>query len=38
VAALGSLGRAASAVAVIYVFGLLLLPFARETRGQPLPE
>ena len=38
VTALGSLGRAASVVAVIYVFGLLLLPFARETRGQPLPE
>jgi len=37
VAALGSFGRAASAVAMIYLVGLLILPFARETKGQPLP-
>jgi len=34
---LGSFGRAASAVAAIYVIGLLILPFAPETKGQPLP-
>ena len=38
VTALGTFGRAASAIALIYVLGLLILPFARETRGQPLPE
>jgi MFS family permease len=38
VAALGSFGRAASAVALIYVAGLLILPFAPETKGKPLPE
>jgi len=38
VTGLGSFGRAASAIAVIYLVGLLLLPFAPETRGQPLPE
>ncbi len=38
VAALGSFGRAASAIALIYLVGLLILPFAPETRGKPLPE
>jgi MFS family permease len=38
VAALGSFGRAASAIALIYLVGLLILPFAPETKGQPLPE
>jgi MFS family permease len=38
VTALGSFGRAASAVALIYLVGLALLPFAPETRGKPLPE
>lgn len=38
VTALGSFGRAASAVALIYLLGLLILPFAPETKGQPLPE
>jgi MFS family permease len=38
VTALGTFGRAASAIALIYVVGLLILPFAKETRGQPLPE
>ncbi len=37
VAALGSFGRAASAVALIYVVGLAILPFAPETKGKPLP-
>jgi MFS family permease len=38
VTVLGSFGRAASAVALIYLLGLLILPFARETKGQPLPQ
>jgi len=38
VVALGSFGRAASAIALIYLLGLLILPFAPETRGQPLPQ
>jgi MFS family permease len=38
VSTLGGFGRAASAVALIYLAGLAVLPFARETRGQPLPE
>ena len=33
VVALGSFGRAASAIALIYLLGLLILPFAPETRG-----
>ena len=37
VMALGSFGLAASAVAVVYVVGLLILPFAPETKGRPLP-
>ncbi len=38
VATLGGFGRAASAVALIYLAGLLVLPFAPETRGKALPE
>ena len=38
VVALGSFGRAASAIAAIYLVGLAVLPFAPETRGRPLPE
>ena len=38
VTSLGSFGRAASAVSLIYLVGLLILPFAPETKGQPLPE
>ena len=38
VTALGTFGRAASAIALIYVLGLLILPFAQETKGKPLPE
>ena len=37
ITALGSFGLAASTVALIYLFGLLILPFAPETKGQPLP-
>jgi MFS family permease len=35
--AFGSFGPAASTVAVIYIVGLLILPFAPETKGRPLP-
>jgi MFS family permease len=35
---LGSFGRAASAVALIYFFGLFILRFAPETKGRPLPQ
>jgi cyanate permease len=35
---LGSFGRAASTVALIYLVGLIVLIFARETKGKPLPE
>jgi len=38
VTTLGSFGRAASTVALIYLVGLIVLLFAPETRGQPLPE
>jgi MFS family permease len=37
IASYGSLGVPVAFVASTFVFGLLLLPFARETRGQPLP-
>ena len=30
----GTFARAASSIALIYVFGLLILPFARETKGE----
>jgi MFS family permease len=35
---LGSFGRAASAVALIYLLGLVLLLFAPETKGRLLPQ
>lgn len=38
VTSLGSYGRAASAVGLIYLVGLLILPWAPETRGKPLPD
>jgi MFS family permease len=38
VTVLGGFGRAASAIALIYLLGLLILPYAPETKGQPLPE
>jgi MFS family permease len=38
VTALGGFGRAASAIGLIYLLGLLILPFAPETKGKPLPD
>ena len=38
VTSLGSFGHAASVIGLIYLVGLLVLPFAPETRGRPLPE
>jgi len=38
VTTLGSFGRAASTVALIYLAGLAVLFFAPETKGKPLPE
>jgi len=38
VSALGGFGRAASAISLIYLVGLLILPFAPETKGRALPE
>ncbi len=35
---LGSFNRAAGTIAVVYLLGLLVLPFAEETKGKPLPE
>jgi MFS family permease len=35
---LGSFGRAASAMALIYLVGLVILFFAPETRGNELPD
>ena len=35
---LGSFNKAASTIALIYILGLLVLPFAQETKGKPLPE
>ena len=35
---LGTFGRAASTVALIYLVGLVLVVFAPETKGRPLPE
>lgn len=35
---LGSFGRAASMVGLIYLVGLVVLIFAPETKGKPLPE
>ena len=38
VSAFGSFGRAASAVGLVYLAGLVIVAFAPETRGRPLPE
>jgi MFS family permease len=38
VTTLGSFGRAASTVALIYLVGLIVLLFAPETKGKPLPD
>ena len=37
-ATMGSVGHAVSVVGLIYLVGLLVLPFAPETKGKPLPE
>lgn len=37
IAGYGSLGVPVAVVALAFVFGLALLPLARETKGQPLP-
>ncbi len=38
VSVVGSFGRAASAVSLIYLVGLFILLYAPETRGRPLPD
>jgi MFS family permease len=38
VTVLGTFGRAASAIALIYLVGLVALRYAPETKGQPLPD
>ncbi len=38
VTTLGTFGRAASTVALIYLVGLFILLFAPETKGKPLPD
>ncbi|WP_447977568.1 MFS transporter [Candidatus Nitrospira bockiana] len=38
VSTLGGFGHAVAAVSLIYLAGLLILPFAPETKGRPLPE
>lgn len=38
VTTLGTFGRAASTVALIYLLGLVVLLFAPETKGKPLPD
>jgi hypothetical protein len=35
---LGSFAKAASTVALIYLVGMVVLLFAPETKGRPLPE
>jgi hypothetical protein len=35
---LGTFGRAASTVALVYLAGLVILIFAPETKGKPLPD
>lgn len=34
----GSVGEGVARAALVYIIGLLVLPFAPETRGKPLPE
>ncbi|MBA2252619.1 MAG: MFS transporter [Nitrospirales bacterium] len=38
VTTLGGFGRAASTIALVYLLGLLILIFAPETKGRPLPD
>jgi hypothetical protein len=34
----GSIGVPVATTAIAFFFGLLVIPFAMETRGMPLPE
>jgi hypothetical protein len=34
----GSIGVRVATTAIAFVLGLLVIPFATETRGMPLPE
>jgi hypothetical protein len=38
ISAYGSLGVPVAVVALTFIFGLMLLPFSRDTTGQLLPE
>jgi MFS family permease len=38
VAAMGTLGTPVAVTAIAFAIGLLIIPFARETRGETLPE
>jgi nitrate/nitrite transporter NarK len=38
VAAMGTLGTPIALTAIAFAIGLLFIPFARETRGETLPE
>jgi hypothetical protein len=38
IAALGGYGTAAAVVGLIYIVGMLVVPFCPETRGRQLPE
>lgn len=38
VAAMGTLGTPIALTSIAFAIGLLIIPFARETRGQPLPD
>jgi MFS family permease len=38
IAGYGSLGVPVAVVAMVFIIGVLLLPLARETKGQPLPS
>ena len=38
VAAMGTLGTPIALISIAFGVGLLIIPFARETRGEPLPD
>jgi hypothetical protein len=38
VAAMGTLGTPIALTSIAFGVGLLIIPFARETRGEPLPD
>ena len=38
VAAMGTLGTPIALTSIAFAVGLLIIPFARETRGQTLPD